>query len=810
MSFNPVSGLLDQYQKTGGTFASGFFLRFQAAGTSTDINMATDSTGGTLLSKCEVDTDGYFITALSARFVPHIDQSYKATLYPTEADADNKANGVWEVDGLIPIPDLATDTVASTQVTYTAPYTGSALRTGNSKWAEYVTPEDFEGDDDTRVAAAFAASNRVRFNEGVTYDLTTLIAKATNGLYVIAEGAIINVDGAAGASGFFFGSSATDSEPNFKDFSWRGGKFTNNDGTEDVNRGFIKLAGIGDFEIDDIELNEVANGGVEILVGCRDGDINRVRVISYGGNSFRRGIWLNASGATDYAPQLVDVSAIDRNATALPVGGIRNVNLHKCTSNAQTADLASVNAYGIYLQNARNTTITSPNIDVRAGGLRGITVNNFSPNTKVLGGLIKSSAAAANTGILFTQYSYGGLVDGVTFEGDFSLGRSIASAYLAETEVRSCKFYVDDAIPTAIWMGGVIHAHHNEIAMQEGSAAVGNNRCMRIHGIGDDEVDLSGYGDTATILKASTFENNKIYRRSLGVQVTQQASKDDGRVPGFNGIISQGNTYFDWNAVNSAEFEMFVQSLSQDSGTTDGTTANKLVDSTQTFDTNIEIDMTVHNTTQDTYTKVTAVDSASTLSLDDDIMRSGETYTIVFAAVVGSFNNTALPAFSGSGVRNQVNDASGFALNVNRVAVRGDYQWGTWEPNVVDGSLSTGEGQTYSLRVGEWERENGWCEFTATVTLTSLGTLTTSQFTNIITLPFLSKVLTGQDTAVTVKATGLGMPAATSLVGLILEGTSRIKIFVYDETGGSSELTLAELSATGSLTISGKYPVDDY
>ena len=65
-----------------------------------------------------------------------------------------------------------------------------------------------------------------------------------------------------------------------------------------------------------------------------------------------------------------------------------------------------------------------------------------------------------------------------------------------------------------------------------------------------------------------------------------------------------------------------------DSGTTDGTTANKLVQSGQNFNTTVAVDMRVHNTTDDTYALVTAIDSDTTLSLDTDIIVSGETYTV--------------------------------------------------------------------------------------------------------------------------------------------------------------------------------------
>ena len=67
---------------------------------------------------------------------------------------------------------------------------------------------------------------------------------------------------------------------------------------------------------------------------------------------------------------------------------------------------------------------------------------------------------------------------------------------------------------------------------------------------------------------------------------------------------------------------------SADSGTTDGTTANKLVQSGQNFDVTVLVGMIVHNTTDDTFANVTAVDSATTLSLSADIMISGENFII--------------------------------------------------------------------------------------------------------------------------------------------------------------------------------------
>ena len=67
-----------------------------------------------------------------------------------------------------------------------------------------------------------------------------------------------------------------------------------------------------------------------------------------------------------------------------------------------------------------------------------------------------------------------------------------------------------------------------------------------------------------------------------------------------------------------------------DRGTTTSATANKLVDSTQNFNTTAQVGSFIKNTTDSTTASVTAIDSDTTLSISSDIMASGENY-ILFA-----------------------------------------------------------------------------------------------------------------------------------------------------------------------------------
>ena len=99
MSYTPITGSALQYMADS-VSANNHYVKFYASGTTTPISMATDSTGGTLLSKAQFDAQGYAINGSSAPFIPHIDQKYKIVFYPnaTDADANTFANAVFEID----------------------------------------------------------------------------------------------------------------------------------------------------------------------------------------------------------------------------------------------------------------------------------------------------------------------------------------------------------------------------------------------------------------------------------------------------------------------------------------------------------------------------------------------------------------------------------------------------------------------------------------------------------------------------------------------------------------------------------------
>lgn len=106
MSWLPISGTLPQYSTANNGLAADYYIKFYESGTTTPINMATDSTGGTTLAKCALSADGYPISNPlddSTRFIPHIDQDYRIVMYLNETDADNNttASAAFNIDGMV-------------------------------------------------------------------------------------------------------------------------------------------------------------------------------------------------------------------------------------------------------------------------------------------------------------------------------------------------------------------------------------------------------------------------------------------------------------------------------------------------------------------------------------------------------------------------------------------------------------------------------------------------------------------------------------------------------------------------------------
>lgn len=103
MSYSPIAFIAPQYEQLN------YWLKGYEQGTTTDLSMATDATGGTLLARAEVGNDGYIKTVGGAKFIPHFNADYDLYLFPTaaEADADDTTNAIQVADNISPSVDTA-------------------------------------------------------------------------------------------------------------------------------------------------------------------------------------------------------------------------------------------------------------------------------------------------------------------------------------------------------------------------------------------------------------------------------------------------------------------------------------------------------------------------------------------------------------------------------------------------------------------------------------------------------------------------------------------------------------------------------
>lgn len=106
-TYTAVQGTVPQYSTSNNTLASGYYLKFYQANTTTPLSMATDSSGGTLLAKAKLNDRGMPISNPldnETIFIPHMSEDYRIVLYKTEADADadDTANADYNIPKIEP------------------------------------------------------------------------------------------------------------------------------------------------------------------------------------------------------------------------------------------------------------------------------------------------------------------------------------------------------------------------------------------------------------------------------------------------------------------------------------------------------------------------------------------------------------------------------------------------------------------------------------------------------------------------------------------------------------------------------------
>lgn len=131
---------------------------------------------------------------------------------------------------------------------------------------------------------------------------------------------------------------------------------------------------------------------------------------------------------------------------------------------------------------------------------------------------------------------------------------------------------------------------------------------------------------------------------------------------------------------------------------------------------------------------------------------------------------------------------------------------GTFSPILYDDDLDDA-GQTYSEQLGKYRKTGDLVHFWLQITMSSLGSLTTSHGAKIGGLPFTANGLfpvyagIGQNLNITSTAQPAGYVSS--------HASNYITVNLWDAGTGTTNMTIAELSADGRLFLSGTYLTDD-
>lgn len=189
-----------------------------------------------------------------------------------------------------------------------------------------------------------------------------------------------------------------------------------------------------------------------------------------------------------------------------------------------------------------------------------------------------------------------------------------------------------------------------------------------------------------------------------------------------------------------------------------------------------------------------------------DTQISGLTLTALTAADEFAFRRGGT-TYSGNveGLLKTYSGATGIYLGGTVAAnLLDDYEEGTFSPTLMDDSLSSLEGQLYSIRNGYYTKTGNRITFDIRMAMTNLGTVTQSNQLKIGDLPFTSNG-SDQSSAHAGFVTNISVTAGVSIAGYIEAGTSYIKMMRHSETTGTDPFLISEFTASGDIIISGSY-----
>ena len=527
VNLSALAGAGQQFFDNNGVILSGGKLYSYDAGTTTPQATYTSASGATahtnpiiLNSAGRVATGEIWLTAGS---------NYKFALYTSTDVLIATYDNITGING-------TGITSNALNVTYDPAGTGAVATTVQAKLRQVVSVKDFGAtgngstNDSAAIQAAFNASNNIYFPTG-TYLMNTGVTKNSDNVMVNFGDAVLKNGGA----GFLFNFGTTSDTPIYDGLKIYGGKFEQVNPAATTNLNYIRVAGFKNYIIRDCYMKNVSNGGIYIEAGTDNGLIDACTVIGATANSTIRGIWLNGSTASDYQSFYMDDASLTRNATAFPVYAVKNCRVTNCK--------VATTSYGIYNMNTRDCVFENNYIS-DFGGLRGITINTYSPRAIIKNNTIVSTETS--TGILVTQASTQVIIDGNSFQGNFDGGRAIQVQYLADALITNNEFICTGSQAIDLNFAATASITGNTFFKTYGQ----NTRAVYALPVDRNVAGTGTFGTTATTVPGFVFENNTMSGWPCGVLLgTNTAS--NGNIPGWIDVVVRGNLQYNMNLAST-------------------------------------------------------------------------------------------------------------------------------------------------------------------------------------------------------------------------------------------------------------------
>lgn len=193
MAWLPINSVPLQFVDENGDPYSGAVLKFYAAGTSTNIAVATAQAGTPTVTSVALNSDGYPEVSGNTVMI-FVDQDYKVMLYPTQAAANSNTGEIWSVDNIDPFAVLTLPTNL-TDINALTPSDGTIIVGDGTEWVA-------ESGNTARTSLGVGSGDSPTFANVTLTGLTTghvLLANSAGGLTALdltAKGSIIAGDGA--------------------------------------------------------------------------------------------------------------------------------------------------------------------------------------------------------------------------------------------------------------------------------------------------------------------------------------------------------------------------------------------------------------------------------------------------------------------------------------------------------------------------------------------------------------------------------------------------------------------------------------